>query len=190
MLEFMSLIPLTDEEKKRIIFGLRSSVVATRFLTIKKIFELVEKAPDKLRYLEVSDEAAMRDILNLLEYLASNDTDAVVRREAAISLRAIRNILGPKFKYEVIMCSGCKEMLTFNWKFCPKCGTEVELESLEKEFSKCSNCESLISGKWNYCINCGYQLKKSTLEVRCPNCKKEIKEEWVICPFCGTRLKT
>ncbi len=186
----MSITPITDEEKKRLIFGLKSSVVATRFLTIKKIYEMVEKKPEKFRYLEVSDETSMKDILNLLEYISQNDTDAVLRREASISLSALRSILGPRYKYEVIQCKNCEEMLTFNWYHCPRCGERIDMEKLTDSFKTCNKCGILISAKWGYCVKCGTKLKEETGESRCPNCKKEIKPEWVICPYCGTRLKS
>ncbi len=185
----MALTPITDEEKKRLIFGLKSSVVATRFLTIKKIYEMVEKQPEKFRYLEVSDETSMRDILNLLEYISQNDPDAVLRREASISLSALRSILGPRYRYEVIVCEGCGEMLTFNWLFCPKCGEKIDVEKLKSSFETCEKCGIPISSRWNFCVRCGVRLKEEMAESRCPNCKKEIKPEWVICPYCGTRLK-
>lgn len=181
-------VPISDEEKRRIILSLRSSVPATRFLILKKLSDICENSPEIIRYIDATDEYAMSDIVSLAVFLKENDEDEVIRREAEIALEKIKGILGPKFSYEVLKCENCNSLVDAGWKFCPICKSEIA--KMKFALEKCSKCGSYIKPMWLFCPSCGNKLKEITALIpRCPNCKRVIDSSWIVCPFCGEKIK-
>lgn len=50
-------------------------------------------------------------------------------------------------------CSNCQHPLTEGAKFCPECGTKVEVVQLSKKF--CSNCGNEAAANAKFCSHCG-----------------------------------
>lgn len=178
---------ITDEEKRRILAGLRSSVPATRFLTVKKLAERIKSKPDVIKYLASSDVHTMDDMTNLITFIMENDADEVIRREANITFEIVKEVMGPKFTREIIKCQKCDSLLDVGWKHCPICN--LELIKMEFGLDRCSKCSGYVIETWKFCANCGNKLKETEEESRCPNCKREIEHTWMVCPFCGSEIK-
>ncbi len=178
---------ITDEEKRTILAGLRSSVPATRFLTVKKFAERIKSKPDIIKYLASSDVHTMEDITNLIRFLMENDTDEVIRREASIAFETLKGVMGPKFTEEIIKCQRCNSLLDVGWKHCPVCN--LELTEMEFALKRCAGCNGYIIESWNFCANCGNKLREVKETSTCPNCKREVEPTWMVCPFCGSQIK-
>jgi len=56
-------VPLTDEEKMSIVSGLRSSVPATKLVTLRKLQEIAEVRPEALIYLDTYDKVTLNEII-------------------------------------------------------------------------------------------------------------------------------
>lgn len=57
---------------------------------------------------------------------------------------------------ENIKCNGCNNEIDKNAKFCPECGTKVEVVQAIPKF--CSECGTKSDGKAKFCLNCGNKL--------------------------------
>ncbi len=76
-------------------------------------------------------------------------------------------------------CSKCNAEIADNAKFCPICGTKVEIEN------KCPNCGATIKKDAKFCPECGGKIEK---ECKCPECGVEVKEGTKFCPKCGAKI--
>lgn len=179
---------ISKEEKKHIINSLRSSVPATRFLVLKKLAELAENEPEKLRGLSSSSGHTLADILSSITYMGENDRDEHIRREASITLEKIKSVLEPKLVVPVTYCSECKGFVDIGWNYCPSCATPPA--SSKFPISKCNECGGFIKETWSYCVHCKAPLQAHKRETRCPNCKRVMDKSWGTCPYCGSTIKT
>ncbi|GEM_PF-1573788 len=183
-------VPLTDEEKMSIVSGLRSSVPATKLVTLRKLQEIAEVRPEAIVYLDTYDKVTLNEIITLLNQIIEYDPDEILRREAMITLEKVKKALGTKFSTFVPLCNSCKSPIDLGWNYCTNCGAEIKNMTFEEEIERCPNCNNYISDSWKYCAHCGTKLKEEEEEVlRCPNCKRPIQPEWIVCPYCGYRLK-
>ncbi len=178
---------IPDEEKRRIIFNLKSSVPTIRYYTLKKLSEMADTKPEIFSFLAYNDEMTLEEIITSIKFLKEYDRDEIIRREASIALEKIQSIVGPKFGYEVLYCHKCKKYLDITWNYCPNCGEDIPNKN---NFRTCPKCNSPIKSNWNFCAVCGNKLKISEEVLLCPNCKRKIDTSWIICPYCGYRLKS
>ncbi|ADG13049.1 conserved hypothetical protein [Methanocaldococcus infernus ME] len=185
----MRILPLTDEEKASIIAGLRSTVPATRLVTLRRLQELADTRPEAFAYLDAYDKTTLNEILYLLNHIIEYDPDEIIRREAMLALEKIKKALGTKFSVFIPECESCRALIDPGWEYCAKCGAEISKMKFE-ELKKCKNCGKYIYESWIHCAHCGTKLKEEEEEIlRCPNCKRPIQPEWMVCPYCGYRLK-
>ena len=63
--------------------------------------------------------------------------------------------VGVSNEYKNNFCMNCGCKLRKGAKFCPNCGTIVQIN----EILKCPNCNAVISQNDNFCMNCGFKLK-------------------------------
>ncbi len=185
------IIPLTDEEKMSIISGLRSTVPATRLVTIRKLQEICEIRPEAILFLDAYDKTTLNEIISLLKHIIEYDPDEIIRREAVIALEKLKKALGTKFTTYVPLCNNCKKPIDLGWEYCTNCGAEIDKMTFEEDVKRCKKCNKYIFDTWVYCAHCGTKLKDIVVEeeLRCPNCKRPIQPEWMVCPYCGYRLK-
>ncbi|AEH06672.1 zinc ribbon domain-containing protein [Methanothermococcus okinawensis] len=184
-----TITPINEEEKMSILAGLRSRVPATKLITLKKISDIADMHPESLQYMDMDDKRTLQEIISSVERIINIDTDAVLKREALISLEKIKKALGAKFTRDLITCKNCGEIIDLGWEYCANCGaniTNMEFEGIER----CKNCNKHISEEWTYCAHCGVLLKeKEEKNLVCPNCRRPVDPSWMVCPYCGYRLK-
>lgn len=178
---------ISNEEKRQILISLRSAVPATRFLMLKKLAEITEREPEKLRALSSQDEYTFSDILNAITYMKKHDRDEVIRREASITLEKIKAVLEPKHVIPVTHCATCGSLIDIGWNYCPTCGKQTRSSTFP--IPRCPKCDRYIKETWLYCVHCRHKLKEKKITERCPNCKREVEESWILCPYCGYKLK-
>ena len=80
-----------------------------------------------------------------------------------------------------VKCQNCGTTLTQGAKFCPECGTKVELP----QKVACPHCGAEVQGG-KFCPECGGSLIPS--EKICPNCGNKF-ESGKFCPECGTKCE-
>lgn len=80
-----------------------------------------------------------------------------------------------------VKCQNCGAALTQGAKFCPECGTKVELP----QKAACPHCGAEVQGG-KFCPECGGSLIPS--EKICPNCGNKF-ESGKFCPECGTKCE-
>lgn len=175
------------EEKKRILIGLKSSVVATRFMTIKYLSNIADSTPLEFNRLGLEDPVTMDEILAILQYMEASDEDKMVRNEAKDFLEKLRTLLGLKQKYFIPRCQKCFQKMTFGWLFCPHCGKKIE--EWEVEIASCPSCSIKVDRNWEFCTNCGAKLKEKIPSSICTRCGRNIDQSWSLCPYCGKALK-
>lgn len=177
---------ISNEEKKHILNSLRSSVPATKFLILKKLGEVSDEDPEKLKGLASSDEHTFADMINIISYMIKNDLDESIRREATITLEKIRSILEPRSVLPVY-CTSCENLIDLGWDHCASCGKEISEENFE--VSRCNSCRGFIKEIWAFCTHCKAPLQKKLADLRCPNCKRKMEKTWFSCPYCGVKMK-
>ncbi|ENN96505.1 hypothetical protein J422_01760 [Methanocaldococcus villosus KIN24-T80] len=182
-------VPLTDEEKMSIVSGLRSSVPATRLVTLRRLQDLASRKPETILYLDAYDKVTLNEILTLLNHIAEYDPDEILRREAVITMEAVKKALGFKFSEVIPTCTNCGNPIDVGWDYCVNCGAEIDKMELE-DIKRCPNCNKYIFETWKFCAHCKYKLREEEEVItRCPRCKRPVDPEWLVCPYCGYRLK-
>lgn len=78
-----------------------------------------------------------------------------------------------------IKCNSCGGMVSYNSKFCPMCGKEIEKEKI------CSNCNQKYPVDSKFCPHCG--AKAETNQI-CTNCGQKYEPGIKFCPNCGVQL--
>lgn len=54
----------------------------------------------------------------------------------------------------IIKCKNCKKAVKSTEKFCPECGTKVELD----EKKNCPSCKKPLKGNEKFCTECGAKI--------------------------------
>ncbi|MDK2928463.1 MAG: hypothetical protein PWP73_46 [Methanococcus sp.] len=185
----VTIVPINEEERASIINGLKSSVPATKLITLKKIVDLTVLRPESLQYMEMTDKMAIQRIVSGIERIMEYDIDEVLKREASIALEKLKVTLGSKFVQNLFYCQNCNGVVDIGWENCANCGASLaEMEFPETK--PCPNCNKHTSENWNNCAHCGFQLIKEEDKIqKCSGCKREVDPTWMVCPYCGTRLK-
>ncbi|WBW95154.1 SPFH domain-containing protein [Oceanirhabdus sp. W0125-5] len=83
---------------------------------------------------------------------------------------------------EMITCSGCKEKISKDNKFCPECGTKTLVP--EENMMNCSKCGAKIKIGSKFCPECG---EKQNKEKFCEGCGAKLSDSSKFCPECGTK---
>lgn len=183
----MRALVLTAEEKRRILNGLKSSIIATRFMMARHLAQLAEKNQSEIDRLEIEDPQLIEELLKILSYLEAKDYDFTVRREAKICLEILKKNLSSKYKYQNLRCIKCNARLSYGWAYCPECG-EIMKNWLENSLL-CPNCKLPCDNDWLYCVKCGTQIREEITKLKCPHCEKNVESAWLLCPYCGAQLK-
>ncbi len=178
---------ISSEEKRQILMSLRSAVPATRFLMLKKLAEISEAEPEKLRALATQDEYTFSDILSAVVHMKNHDRDEVIRREASITLEKIKAAVEPKHVVPITHCGTCTGLIDIGWNHCPRCGRETT--STTFQLPRCPECRGYVKDTWLFCTHCGRKIREEATAAKCQNCKREVEESWILCPYCGYRLK-
>lgn len=184
----VTIIPINEEEKMSIITGLRSSVPATKLITLKKIADIADMRSESLQYMEMIDKTSMNEIISSIERIVEINQDEILKREAMITLEKIKKALGTKFTENMIYCKNCEAVVDVGWEHCANCGADLNKMEFE-DIEPCPNCKKHTSESWVHCAHCGVSLKEENKILRCPNCKRPIDSTWMVCPYCGYRLK-
>ncbi|ABR54481.1 conserved hypothetical protein [Methanococcus vannielii SB] len=186
----VTVIPINEEERASIINGLKSSVPATKLITLKKIVDLTILRPESLQYMEMTDKQSIQRIISGLERIMEYDVDEVLKREATITLEKLKITLGSKFVETLNYCKNCNAVIDLGWENCANCGSNL-IEMNFEESKDCPNCKKHTTENWNNCAHCGFKLiEERDRIIKCSNCKREVDSSWMMCPYCGTRLKS
>jgi membrane protease subunit (stomatin/prohibitin family) len=78
-------------------------------------------------------------------------------------------------------CPVCRKNIPVNGKFCPECGTKVDL-SLSENKVICPKCKAMVA-KGKFCLECG-----SPLKTICSGCQAELPDGAKFCLECGTKV--
>jgi predicted RNA-binding Zn-ribbon protein involved in translation (DUF1610 family) len=183
----MRSLVLTTEEKRRIIAGLKSSIIATRFMTARHLAQLAERNQSEIDRLEIEDPEVIEELLKILTHIEAKDYDYTVRREAKICLEILRKTLSSKYKHQELRCVKCNARLSYGWGYCPNCGEAIR-NWLEDSLI-CQSCKLFCDNDWLYCVKCGTQIKEEIVKKRCPRCQRNVESAWLLCPYCGTQLR-
>ena len=81
---------------------------------------------------------------------------------------------------ETVSCPACKTQVPANTKFCPECGSKIEI--LSENETLCPSCGKKTA-KGKFCMECG-----APLVLRCKNCNAEIPSGAKFCLECGEKL--
>jgi hypothetical protein len=174
----------TPEENRRIVKSLSSSVIATRFMTLKYLSDIALNTPSEFERLELEDQVALEEIMRLIHDLESG-RDESLQREAKVCLGIIKSKLSPKYSRSFLRCGNCHKILCHGWINCPYCGNQVNYAS----GNKCPDCDMNLESSWIFCVRCGKKIREISNILLCPQCNKETQPIWVMCPHCGKMLK-
>jgi len=178
--------PITEEEKREILVNLKSFVPATRYLVLRKIGDMADTEPERIKVIQSTDRHTFSEIVDTISYLKEHDREASIRREATITMEKIKQVLGTESAL-AYNCKFCGSFIEPGWNYCSNCGRETK----ESRFSlsKCPGCGGYIEKNWLFCTHCGRRLKTKRTETKCPQCKRKVEETWMMCPYCGFQLK-
>ncbi|MDD3626509.1 MAG: SPFH domain-containing protein [bacterium] len=84
----------------------------------------------------------------------------------------------------VIPCPKCNSSIPANSKFCPTCGSKIEIPTATM---KCPSCAKDIPQDSKFCPECGSKIQAEN--IKCPNCGKVSPAGTKFCPDCGTKLE-
>ena len=89
---------------------------------------------------EYQDETAIMNAYSKLVSGRSNYKSVIERRK------------------DPVKCPNCGKVLEEGTKFCPECGTKIEVK---QKLTKCPNasCSKPLSGEEKFCINCGAKIE-------------------------------
>ncbi|VVB85718.1 Double zinc ribbon [uncultured archaeon] len=181
---------LSQEEQRQMLEKLESTLVATRFMTLKYLNYTILQ--DKVDYakMDVETPEFTKGLARVVEHISKNDAVEMVKREAVLGLENLKKKINPVALAEAPACTSCGERLIVSYKFCTKCGAGLKGQKWLAAFKTCEKCQSPVDQAWFNCATCGNVLiKKVEVAKTCPMCKKNIDPNWVMCPFCGSKLK-
>lgn len=82
---------------------------------------------------------------------------------------------------ETVTCPNCQSAVLANSKFCPECGTKIEL--LNENEMLCLVCGKKTA-KGKFCMECG-----APLSAKCPKCGAELPNGAKFCLECGEKMQ-
>ena len=93
----------------------------------------------------------------------------------------------------MVKCSRCGIEIKDDWKICPNCGNDlnIEVESEELEFANintCDNCGAPLKEDDVFCNKCGHKISEANDVFKCELCGSEIPENVLFCPTCGAKV--
>ena len=98
------------------------------------------------------------------------------------SLQGQNKINSTDQKYQLdrkIKCNTCGESVSYNSKFCPKCGKEIDKEKV------CGICNQKYPIDSKFCPHCGTKVETNQT---CSNCGEKYEVGSRFCASCGTSL--
>ncbi len=180
---------LSQEEQRQMLEKLESTLVATRFMTLKYVSYTILQ--DKVDYAKMDVELPefTKSLVRIVEHISKNDTVEMVKREGVLCLENLKKKISPVALHEAPICTSCGERVVVSYKFCTRCGAELKGQKWVSAYKQCEKCQSPVDQTWFNCGNCGNVLiKKAEISRTCPLCKKDTDPNWILCPFCGSKL--
>ena len=123
---------------------LKSAFISTKSKSTKLNFEEYLS-----RYQEQFENYIIPDVGSAID----NFENAISNREESFSLKKNSNTIDT-FPPEEIECPNCHTLMSTNAKFCPECGTKIEI----KKPAFCMQCGAPINEKAKFCANCGTKI--------------------------------
>ncbi len=104
------------------------------------------------RYSEKIEEYTMPDVTSAME----NFVNVMASQEAPAAVVSDPSVTAAVFPAasEEIECPNCHTKLKTNSKFCPECGTKIEM----KKPSFCTECGEPVNPGSKFCANCGAKI--------------------------------
>ena len=111
---------------------------------------------------------------------------------------------------QTMTCSSCGNTIPIGKKFCPKCGTKIEIQQplpknntaaldnggmtvkqylSKRKDLKCENCGNVVSLDTKYCPDCGKELIIAIDPDICYSCGEKLVKGKAFCANCGSPVK-
>ena len=181
---------LSEEERHHLLEKLNSKMVATRFMALKSITFSINQNQIDFSKMDIEIPEFTRNLVKIIELLAKNDPQEMVKREAGVCIEIFKKKINPVTMQDLPKCTSCGESAMIISHFCTNCGVDLKGQKWVLTYKLCEKCKNPVDPRWKNCSICGNQLiqKVETVKI-CQFCKKNVDTSWLMCPYCGSKLK-
>lgn len=141
---------LEFEILKRASDDINNNNLIRRYRAIRQISGSINSDDGLLDWLIDNHNGFLEDIAEKLRMKIKGEKDGVMINEAKRSLELIEPYLSTQKPVVSgnLVCKNCQGAVQPGWKYCPKCGKDLQQ-------IYCTKCGNKLDSSWNICSKCG-----------------------------------